>query len=374
MNPIRVALRTAAALSCVGALSCSSAPKSPTRPYQRTGVRGFAPASIEAFGVKFLVRAWPAAKPGPVTPAQAVSLATAEIARIAKLADAAIAGSQVSQINDTAYKAPVPISPELYALLADCQRMYQLSDGKFDVTFVPVKYNLNDSFNEEDLNVVTDWDRQPPLTKKTARLFGQQNMLLDPEPPRARLFNRRTKVNLNGVIRGYAASRAAQLLAKQGLGGFSVMAEGFLAAGGSALNDPGLMCVENPAKLGTCLYRIQPTDLSKIIYIGSSASQERRGKIFDPKDTWIYRSGGVVVAGYDGAWVQFATTIAAVMDDGQLTSFFQKTQNLKLAGAYFNRDNNQLLEGSFAPLATALKLSAPARTAPGAAPGSSAKE
>jgi thiamine biosynthesis lipoprotein ApbE len=165
------------------------------------------------------------------------------------------------------------------------------------------------------------------------------------------MYNRRTKLNLNGMVRGYAVSKAIEAMTKTGATGGSVIAENMVSAMGSELKNMALFCVENPVKLGTCLYHIVPADAVHPLFVGTSASKERRGVIFDPKDTWSYRDGGVTVAGQNGAWVQFGATLTSLMDDGQLETFLKKSFNPKLAAVYFDQSKTTQIKGSLLPFA-----------------------
>ena len=196
-----------------------------------------------------------------------------------------------------------------------------------------------------------------PLGPGAHRLFGDKNMILDTKPIfKVRMYNQRIRLNLKGMIRGYAVERAMKILMKQGLGGMAIIADGFMAAIGTPLRDPSLLCIENPNALGTCIFKVTASDPRKIFYLGTSASQERPGKKFDPKEVWTLRSGGVVVSGDDGAWVQFATTITAVMDDLVLNSLFLKTTAPKLSGTYFVKEQPGVLDGNLAPFASVSKI------------------
>jgi thiamine biosynthesis lipoprotein ApbE len=342
-------------------VGCASTPKAtgPIRPWQKAALRGSTQRTVDAFGITFVIRVWPSNKP-TVPVATALDLAVAEINRISKMADGAIPGGEVNMINTKAFQEAVPISPELAQILIDCNRMYQLSDLRFDVTYTP--YKTKAEFTDSDFNRITDWDTKEPLGPKSYRMFGDKNLILDTAPiNRVRMYNQRIRLNLKGMIRGYAAERAVKILMRQGLGGIAVIADGFFAAIGTPFKDPNLMCIEDPKNIGGCAYKITASDPRKVLYIGTSASQERAGKMFDPKEVWTLRSGGVVVAGETGGWVQFATTITAVMDDLTLNALFNKLKSPKVSGTYFIKDpsgvgSTGMLDGSLSPFASTTKV------------------
>ncbi len=343
--PSRLFCRVGALLLICGACSTPPVVKKPNRPWQLQASPGYVEVATPAFNSRFVVRVWGPDKTAPVM-LQSLNRARAEIQRIAKMADASNPLSEVSRINQFAYREPVKISAELSTIFNTCEQMYQISDHKFDVTFLPYRADGKDEFN-----AMTDWDGRPSLTANPSRLFGSKNLILDQGPPRVRLYNRRLKVNLNGMIRGYAAESALKLIASlPGISGAAVIVEGLVAASGVALQDPGLMCIESPTSLGKCAYRVTPADSTQLFFLGASASAERRGEIYDPNDTWTYRSGGVVSAGRRGDWVQFATTITSLMDDLQLSEFYVKTKATPLAGVYSVTEKG--MKGSLLPLAS----------------------
>lgn len=332
-------------------IGCSSAPKvevSP-RPWQKITSKAYFQTSSSEFGKRIVVRVWPD-KGAKVPAKEAAKEALAEIHRISTMADAGQSTSLLAKVNEQAYRGPVPITQEFLDILVASDRMYQFTEGKFDVTFVPVKYGSEES--EMDLNKVTDWDEKPALSPNPSRLFGKKGVIVDRNPLVIRIYNRRTKINLNGMIRGYAIERAAKLLQEKGHAGFAIIADGFFAASGVALQDPGIMCIEDPARLGNCLKSILPGKGTSILFLGTSASIERKGINFDPTTVWSSRSGGVVVAGREGAWVQFATTITAVMDDASLIDFFSKASKVGVSGAYFTPTKMDGLAGDLAPFAS----------------------
>jgi thiamine biosynthesis lipoprotein ApbE len=330
--------------------SCASTPKEVVipRPWQKTSLKGYVQTSFFDFKKNIVIRIWP--KGGSkVTPNAALVQAANEIKRVATLADSSVKSSLLAKVNEKAYLEPVGITQEFLDILMECDRMYRMTDGKFDVTFVP--YKLGRDEDDMDLNKVTDWDSRPALSAKPIHLFGKKNVIVDQNPLRIRVFNRRTKINLNGMIRGYAMERAAKLLSEQGHEGFAVIADGFFAASGLGLTDPGLMCIENPLALGTCFKSIQAIDSKQTLFVGTSSSTERRGVMFDPTEVWSTRGGGVIVVGTAGAWVQFANTITAVMDDVNLLSFLSKVKESKIRGMFFSPAKPDGLAGDFSPFA-----------------------
>jgi thiamine biosynthesis lipoprotein ApbE len=318
-----------------GCATAPGKPSLPARPWLNSNTSRLPSQSTEAFGVKFIVRA---------TTVNAIKAGVNELKRLKVLYDSQN-GTELSQINQKAFQAPVTVTPETARLLDLCQKLYEFSNHKFDITFVPP--NPDD---DPSLNAVTDWSSIGKLPT-TQHLYGSQNVLLDSRSHQVRIYNRRTKLNLNGMIRGYAIERMTQMMIKARATGGEIVSDGMISVFGNELKNTRLICVENPYHLGICQYRITPKDLTKPLYIGISASKERKGAMFDPKDTWTYRSGGITVAGDDGAWVQFAATMTSLMDDGQLEAFLKKDGGPKLSAIYFDQNQKTDLKGSLAPFA-----------------------
>lgn len=342
-------------LSACLIIGCASAPNGasdsgasdpdapPPRPWQRATLKGAVQTSIDAFGTRMVVRVW--ASTLNRNPASALLEAITEIKRIEALTSPTNATGELFRVNEKSWDEAVPISDELAQIFIDSDSMYRIAEGKFDITYVP--YRGEKDFVEEDINKMKDWDRQPKLSAQPRKLIGNQGLLLDLNPARVRRYNRRNQINLNGMIRGYAIDRATRFLATQKLAGFAVIADGLVGAAGIALKDPNLMCIEDPKALGRCKAALVPLQANRIFYFGTSASLERRGKLFDPKSSWSYRSGGVTIAGPNAKWVQFALTYGGIADEGRLNTLFEKNRNLGLAGTYLGSNSEWL--GSLRP-------------------------
>jgi hypothetical protein len=317
----------------------------PPRPWQKGTLKGVMQTSIEAFGSRMFVRVWPST--ANRDPTGALLEAVTEIKRIETMTSPNYASGELFKINEGSWNGAVEISPEMAQILIDCDQMYRISEGKFDITYVP--YRGERDFVEDDINKIKNWDAEPKLSKTPKKLIGTQGLLLDTNPTRIRRYNRRHRLNLNGMIRGYTIDRVTQILAPKQLAGFAVISEGLVGAAGIALKDPNLLCIENPERLGTCLKNLTPQMTNRVLYFGTSASLERKGKMFDPKSSWSYRAGGVTIAGSSAKWVQFGLTYGAIADEGRLNTLFEKNRNLGLSGMYFDANNKTQLVGSLMP-------------------------
>lgn len=303
--------------------ACASAPKGPPpRPWEKGSPSKVAKqVRFKAMGTGFIARIWTGA--GEDAPAATILMELAQdIKELDKLVDPERDGSDVFRINEMAGKDWVMVSREVLEMVQLSQQMWKRSGGAFNVTYRPGVAPENMRGLDLEVNA-------------PARAVKLQTVI--------------TRLNLFGMARGYAVERAVRKLRAHKVSGFVVGAGGFFAAYGNALQDPRVMCVEDPERLGHCAVPVQTLLPSSVLYLGVSASAERKGNIYNPNDLWKYRRGGVVVAGDSGAWVQFATTIASVMTDSELKALFLPSQSPRLSGSTFAE--GRTMSGGLEPFA-----------------------
>jgi thiamine biosynthesis lipoprotein len=119
----------------------------------------------------------------------------------------------------------VPVSPDLFAVLARAAEVSRLSDGAFDVTVGPV---------------VRLWRRarrtqlMPPADQLAAAraLVGQSLVTLDPVARTVKLAKPGMQLDLGGIAKGYAAEAAQAVLKQHGVTRALVAAGGDIAVSG----------------------------------------------------------------------------------------------------------------------------------------------
>ncbi len=112
-----------------------------------------------------------------------------EISRIEAFANRFNKQSELSQVNRQAYNQAVPVSKELFSMLADCQQFHRQSSGYFDVTV--------NSMNS---------------------LAGGMNFLeLDSAAKSVKFHHRDLLLDLSGYLKGYALSKVVGLLRSGGI-------------------------------------------------------------------------------------------------------------------------------------------------------------
>lgn len=98
--------------------------------------------------------------------------------------------SDISRINRLAAHKPVRVDARTFWLLQRAKRLYQETNGAFDVT------------------VGTWWER----SSKTKAVVGADKLLLDEATMTVQFAEEGLKIDLGGIGKGYALERAAKLL------------------------------------------------------------------------------------------------------------------------------------------------------------------
>ncbi len=116
--------------------------------------------------------------------------------------------SEISQVNREAHRAAVPVSEELFALIARSLTLAQHSDGAFDITFDSVGQHYD--FRAGELPAASEIDAG--IAALDYRLVE-----LDEQAVTVRFLAPGVRINLGGIAKGYAIERGAQLLLDRGV-------------------------------------------------------------------------------------------------------------------------------------------------------------
>jgi len=162
---------------------------------------------------------------------RARAAAEAAFARIAAL-DAALSDyraeselSRFAQSSDGALPGPwVPLSDELFDVLAAGAEVARASAGAFDVTLGPLVLLWRRARRQEELPSAQD------LAEARARV-GFEALELDPARRSGRLTRARMRLDLGGIAKGYALDEARRVLAEHGLERVLIDGGGDLLAG-----------------------------------------------------------------------------------------------------------------------------------------------
>lgn len=156
-----------------------------------------------------------------------IDLAVEEIRRIEALLTTFREDSQTNAINREAGIRPVTVDREVFDLIARCNRISEITQGAFDISYGSVDKKL--------------WNFDPSMTslpdaataRKAVRLIDYRNVVLDEARTSVFLRHQGMRIGFGGIGKGYAADRAKQVLVGLGVGSGVVNASGDLVVWGT---------------------------------------------------------------------------------------------------------------------------------------------
>jgi thiamine biosynthesis lipoprotein len=153
--------------------------------------------------------------------------AKAAFARIAELDGIMSDYKSTSELMRLCARAggePVPVSEDLFTVLAKAQEVSKRSDGAFDVTVGPVMQLWRRSWRTQRLP-------DPEQLSKARELVGYDKVVLDARARTVQLKKAGMRLDLGGIGKGFAADATLATLAKQGVTRALVAAGGDIACG-----------------------------------------------------------------------------------------------------------------------------------------------
>lgn len=178
--------------------------------------------------------------------------------------------SELSHINREAAFRTVRIGREIYEVLQAAQRFSAASDGLFDVTIAPA------------LTAVGFLPRQPGQLRASGLASWQDIELCDGPGIR---FERRLRIDLGGIAKGYAVDRAIAVLEERGVTIGTINAGGDLRRLGPR---PFALHVRHPAS-PTALVPIETTKASAATSAGYFQHRQQSGRqvsaLIDPRSS-----------------------------------------------------------------------------------------
>ncbi|MFN7539022.1 MAG: FAD:protein FMN transferase [Bacteroidota bacterium] len=134
--------------------------------------------------------------------------------------------SDTSRINDAAGVEPVQVHKETFDLIARCQRLSDLTQGAFDITYGSVDKRL--------WNFDTQMKQLPDkiTAQKMVRLINYRNIELDRANLSVMLKEKGMRIGFGGIGKGYAAEKTREWLRLQGIEAGIVNASGDLTTWG----------------------------------------------------------------------------------------------------------------------------------------------
>jgi len=133
--------------------------------------------------------------------------------------------SELMQLCSKAGGDPVPVSADLFTVLARSQEVAKKSDGAFDITVGPLVRLWRISRRTQKLP-------DPEKLAKAKELVGYAKVRLDPEKRTVQLTKAGMQLDLGGIGKGFAADAALAVLKKDGIARALVAAGGDIAVSG----------------------------------------------------------------------------------------------------------------------------------------------
>ena len=158
--------------------------------------------------------------------ARAIDAVYAEFERLDRLLSVWQPDSDVQRLNAAAGLGPIPVGPDLRAVLQAASEAGRRTGGKFDVTFGA----LADVWRFDH-----DQDNRVPTADEIGGrlpLVDYSAVQVDAAAGTATIQRPGMRVHLGGIGKGYAVDRGAAILRESGFGDFLIQAGGDLYAAG----------------------------------------------------------------------------------------------------------------------------------------------
>lgn len=166
-------------------------------------------------------------------------------------------GSDTSRINDAAGIEPVVVSQDTFELIQRCQRLSQLTQGAFDISYGSVDKRLWNF----DTQMKQLPDRATAL--QMVRLINYRNIELDAEKCTVLLKEKGMRIGFGGIGKGYAAQKTREWLRHQGVRAGIVNASGDLTTWGMQPNGQAwTIGIADPNQSGSIFSYLNVSDMA----------------------------------------------------------------------------------------------------------------
>ncbi|MBK7635028.1 MAG: FAD:protein FMN transferase [Saprospiraceae bacterium] len=161
---------------------------------------------------------------------QAVEIGILEVRRIEALLSTFSEDSITASINKNAGVSPIQVPVEVFYLIERCQRISNLTQGAFDITY--------GSVDKKYWNFDTKMAQlpDPKIAKKAVKLVDYRNLVLDAQEKTVFLKYKGMRIGFGGIGKGYAAEMAKKVMISKGVERGVVNAAGDLTAWGNQIN------------------------------------------------------------------------------------------------------------------------------------------
>ncbi|WP_048826547.1 FAD:protein FMN transferase [Hymenobacter sp. DG25B] len=134
--------------------------------------------------------------------------------------------SQITRINRAAGLRPVVVDQEVYDLIARTLKLSALSNGAFDITFAGGEKIYK--FDRQEHAALPD----SAVVRASVRRINYRNVVLNPANHSVMLREKGMRMNLAGILQGYAVRRAQELMKQMGIKGGLINGSGDVSCWG----------------------------------------------------------------------------------------------------------------------------------------------
>ena len=171
-------------------------------------------------------------------------------------------GSELCRINREAARQPVPLSEEMFNLLARALDFSRLTEGAFDISYAAVgqlyDYRKHLRPSEQALQAAR-------------ACVGWQHLQLEPRARTLRFAREGVRIDLGGFAKGHAVDRAVTLLARRGVRHAYVSAGGDSRVLGDRRGRPWSVAIRDPRRASERVAVLPLEDVS----VSTSGDYER---------------------------------------------------------------------------------------------------
>jgi FAD:protein FMN transferase len=169
--------------------------------------------------------------------AAAMAAVMAEMQRIDRSYSPHRADSELSVVNARAAEQAVPISDELFQLVARAQAFSRQTAGAFDISYASAGalYDYRAGLAPDDISLA-----------RAVQAIGWRQMHLDPARPSLRFGRAGMRIDLGGFAKGYAVDRCCALLQRCGIRHAIVTAGGDSRLLGDRRGRPWNVAIRDP--------------------------------------------------------------------------------------------------------------------------------
>lgn len=149
-------------------------------------------------------------------------------------------GSELSRLCRQSGQGPVPVSPELFKVLATARRFAEWTDGRYDPTVGPLTQLWRKARQTGKMP-------SPAAIDAALEQTGYQKLLLDADAKTVELTHPEMWLDLGSIAKGYAGDEALRILKERGISRAAYEAGGDKVFGDAPPEEKGWHVVTDPA-------------------------------------------------------------------------------------------------------------------------------